>query len=347
MAQLFGLEFSKEELLERVSSMKQIAGAKVIEYSEGKAAGVKAIDVNAGKLRFTVLADRGFDIGDAFFGDIPIAWRSKVGLISPAFFEHTGHQWLRSFYGGLITTCGLTHVGEPCVDGTVSHGLHGRISNTPAEAFSVQEYWDEDDYVIKLTGKMREAILYGENLVLTREIKCIYGQHKIFVKDVVENEGYAESPFMIMYHVNQPFPIVSEHSKVYSSALSVEPQQEGGSDYQTVTKPDADYKYETYVHNMPKNTDRAYMAVINEHLQIGVYLAYDPHALPVGNEWKMLGMQEYAIALEPSNTYNIGIVEARKRGCLPMLKPKERYEINLEIGILEGFETIENFKRKL
>ncbi len=345
MIEAFGMKLSKEELLERLSSMKQLAGARVFEYAEGKASGVKAVEVNAGGLSFIVLADRGMDIGDAYYKGMPIAWKSKAGVIAPAYFEYKGHEWLRNFYGGLITTCGLTHVGEPCQDGSVAHGLHGRISHTPAEKFWTEEYWDGDDYVVKVTGKMREAAIYDENLTLTREIKCIYGQKKVFIKDVVENEGYNESPFMIMYHVNQPFPIVSEDSRLYSSALSVEPQQEWAGDYRTMAKPTPGFKYETFVHTMPGDRPMVYYAIINEKLNMGVYLGYDPKALPVGNEWKMLGQQDYVVAMEPSNTFNIGIVEARKRGCLPTLKPQERSEINLEIGVLEGADEIEAFKK--
>ena len=55
----------------------------------------------------------------------------------------------------------------------------------------------------------------------------------------------------------------------------------------------------------------------------------------------MLGQQDYVVAMEPSNTYNVGIAESRKNGWLPMLKPKEKTEINLEIGVLEGDEEIE------
>lgn len=348
MVNAFGLKLTKEELLERISSMSQIAGARVFEHTEGKAAGVKAVEVNAGAgLCFTVLLDRGMDIGDAYYKGIPIAWRSKVGVIAPTYFENQGHQWLRNFYGGLLTTCGLIQVGEPCEDEGVYHGLHGRISHTPAERLSVDEYWEGDDYIIKVTGKMREAVIYDENLTLTREIKCVCGDKKVFVKDTVQNEGYKETPFMIMYHVNEPFPIVSENSRLYSSALSVEPQQEWAGDYSRMSKPAKGYRYETFVHTMPSDRDRVYYAIINEELNIGVYLGYDPKALPVGNEWKMLGQQDYVVAMEPSNTYNVGIAESRRQGWLPMLGPGESREINLEIGVLEGQSEIDDFKKKL
>lgn len=348
MVDAFGIKLNKEELLERVSSMSQIAGTRVFKYTEGKAAGVRAVEVNAGMgLSFTVLLDRGMDIGEAYYKGIPIAWKSKVGVIAPTYFENQGHQWLRDFYGGLLTTCGLIQVGEPCEDEGVYHGLHGRISHTPAEKYSIDEYWDGDDYIIKVTGKMRETIIYGENLTLTREIKCVYGKKKIYVKDIVENEGYNESPFMIMYHVNQPFPIVSENSRLYSSAIKVEPQQEWADDYRVLSKPVPGYRYQTFIHTMPKERDRVYYAIINEELKLGVYLGYDPKALPVGNEWKMLGQQDYVAAMEPSNTYNVGIAESRKQGWLPKLKAKEKSEINLEIGVLEGEAEIEDFKKIL
>lgn len=352
MINAYGMQLTREELLERVSSMSQIAGARVFQYTEGKACGVKAVEVNTGDgLVFTVLPDRGMDIGAARFRNIPVSWQSKVGVVSPKFFENQGHEWLRSFYGGLLATCGLKHVGEPVQDGNVFHGLHGRVSNTPAERFWIDEYWDGDDYVIKVTGKVRETVIYGENLVLTREIKCIYGQNRIFVKDSVQNEGYTDSPFMIMYHINQTFPIVSEYSRFYTSADNVEAAndaaKETGDDFSKIDAPIKDYQFKTFIHNMPMDRDKVYQAIINENLELGVYIAYNPKTLPVGNQWKQLGQQDYAVAMEPANTYNVGIVEARKNGWLPVLKPGETAEINLEVGVLSGAQEIESFKAKL
>lgn len=348
----FGMELTKGELLERISSMSQIAGARTFTYNTGKATGVKAVEITAGEgLAFTVLLDRGMDLGDAYYRGVPIAWKSKVGVIAPTYFENQGHQWLRNFYGGLLTTCGLIHVGEPCEYKGEYYALHGRISHTPAEKYWIDEYWEGDDYIIKLTGKMREAIIYDENLVLTREIKCVCGEKKIRIKDVVENEGYKDSPFMIMYHVNEPFPIVSEHSRLYSSASRVEPlrtcEQEGAGDFSRMTGPIHGYEFETFLHHMPKDKDRVGYAIINEKLKLGVYLKYDPKALPVANQWKMLGQQDYVVAMEPSNTYNVGIAESSANGWLPMLKPGEKAEINLEIGVLDGAEEIEEFKARL
>ena len=78
MIDVFGMKLSKEELLERVSSMKQLGGARVFEYAEGKCfAWVKAVEVNAGGIVFTVLADRGMDIGDAYYKEYPSPGRAR------------------------------------------------------------------------------------------------------------------------------------------------------------------------------------------------------------------------------------------------------------------------------
>ena len=100
--------------------------------------GIRIADVDNGSgLRFAVLLDRGMDIGDASFNGVPFAYQSPVGMVHPPYFEPDGYRWLRSFGGGLMTGCGLRNVGNPeveegmCVTGP--QGLHGRLSNTPAE----------------------------------------------------------------------------------------------------------------------------------------------------------------------------------------------------------------------
>jgi len=342
----FWKSLNKEELLERVSSMSQLAGARFIKYTEGKASGVKAAEITTGSgLNFSVLLDRGMDITDAYYNNIPIGWKSKMGVAAPTFFEHQGSQWLRTFHGGLLTTCGLMAIGEPCEDQGVFYGLHGRISHTPAENCRVDEFWEGEDYIIKLTGKMRESILYDENITLTREIKSIFGQKKIYIRDVVENESYNETPFMIMYHINIPFPIVSENSVFYSSAKTVKPEQEWCDEFSRLSKPVRGYRYATYVHMMPVDRDKVYMLIVNEELKLGVYIAFDPKALPIGNQWKMLGMQDYVVAMEPSNTFNVGRAESRKQGWLPTLAAKEKAEFILEIGVLDGEKEIDSVLR--
>lgn len=61
------------------------------------------------------------------------------------------------------------NVGAPCTEDGEDFGLHGRISNTPGENISSGIEWDNDKPVIKVKGRMREARLFGENVILERE----------------------------------------------------------------------------------------------------------------------------------------------------------------------------------
>src|SRR5690554_4023064 len=134
---------TKEELLKYIGRIEQVGGIKEYTLSEGKSKGMKAIDINTGLIRFTILPDRCLDIAHMSYKSIPISWISRVGLTAPEFYETEGLGWLRSFFGGLVTTCGLKNIGKP--SGGV--GLHGRISNTPAEKLSISEEWTDGKYV--------------------------------------------------------------------------------------------------------------------------------------------------------------------------------------------------------
>src|SRR5579862_4435421 len=72
--------------------------------------GMRIIDAyNASGLHFTILPDRGMDIWTAHFKGIPLTWVAQGSPYAPDF----GQTWLQQFNGGLLATCGLTHVGDP------------------------------------------------------------------------------------------------------------------------------------------------------------------------------------------------------------------------------------------
>ena len=51
------------------------------------------------------------------------------------------------------------------------------------------------------------------------------------------------------------------------------------------------------------------------------------------------------MAMEPSNTYPVGLKEAEEKGYLKFLEPGEEKVIYLEIGVLDGEEAIAEFKK--
>src|SRR5690349_11941211 len=133
MPHLFGREYTREELRPFLSGEAQVAGVRLGEWTDGKARGMRVADVWTGSgLRFQVLLDRALDLGAAEFGGVPLAWLHPA-LGTPALYDPAGYGWARTFGGGLLTTCGLTHFGQPEQDGAEALGLHGPISHTAAE----------------------------------------------------------------------------------------------------------------------------------------------------------------------------------------------------------------------
>jgi mannitol-1-phosphate 5-dehydrogenase len=76
---------NKKELLKHIGSVEQIGGVRDFTFNDGKAKGVRAIEVNTGSLRFTVLPDRCMDIAQAEYKGTAISWISKTGITSPQY----------------------------------------------------------------------------------------------------------------------------------------------------------------------------------------------------------------------------------------------------------------------
>jgi len=230
VVKLYGRIVSKNDLTRRVGQISQIAGARACELSSGLARGVEAIDVKTGTgFEFTVLAGRALDIAWASYKGAPIGYIAKSGVVGPAHFVENGAEgFLRNFFAGLLTTAGLRNIGPPVQDGDESLGLHGRVSNIPAEDVCVSQGWQGDDYKIRLAGTVRQARTFGECLVLHREITTQLGSNALVVRDVVENAGFRPEPMMLLYHCNFGYPLVSADSRIFTSGGSVEPRGERG-----------------------------------------------------------------------------------------------------------------------
>ncbi len=169
MPSLFGRSFAREELLRLVGGMPQVAGIRLVELADGRVRGIRAAEVYTGAgFRFLVLLDRGLDVGCAEHAGRPLAFVHPA-LGSAALHESAGIGWLRTFGGGLVTTCGLDHFGPPDPEGE-GYGLHGRASHLPAENLRVTQEWRGEEYVLEIAGETRQARLFGENLRLERRI---------------------------------------------------------------------------------------------------------------------------------------------------------------------------------
>jgi hypothetical protein len=158
MATLFEKHYMKKDFLRLVGDISQIGGIRPVEYLDGNERGVRALQFKTGSgFDFTILPDRAMDIYEAKYNGKSLCWHSQSGPVNPAFYDCHDFGWLWSFFGGLVTTCGLTQVGPPHSDGDEEVGLHGRISNIPAKNLSFGSDWEEDELILWASGEMRQA----------------------------------------------------------------------------------------------------------------------------------------------------------------------------------------------
>src|SRR5215216_2533299 len=253
MTQLYGRSWSPAELLERVGDISLLGGARLFTFAEGPEAGVMAAEVRTGSgLNFVVLPGRGMDIGFAEYRGVPLCWRSPTGEVAAAFYEPTENGWLRGVGGGLMATCGLTTAGWPSTDQGHALPLHGRASYLPARNVYADGGWQGDEYVMWVQGRTREAVVYGENVQLTRRVWARLGENRLFIDDEIQNLGHATVPHMLAYHVNVGFPVLDDGSELSSSARQVEPMSEDSADalaeYAVHGPPRSDWQAKVFVH---------------------------------------------------------------------------------------------------
>lgn len=351
MARLFGRVYTRAEMLAHVGDVAQVGGATLAELSDGRAHGLRVAHVRTGSgLDYQVLIDRALDLGLVTYNGAPLTWLSPAGWSSPYYYEPEGQNWIRTFGGGLMTTCGLTQVGNPTEDDGEVLGIHGRISNLPASNVSVGGEWDGDEYEYWVQGDVRQAILYGENLRLRRCISGRLGEPVIHVRDTVENIGSRPSPFMILYHCNFGHPLLADGAKILSKPHSVRAKDEeselGLADHTQVQAPDASWEQMVFYHNPVADDDGfVTLAIVNRNFNagqgIGLEMRYRQAELPILTQWKQMGAADYLVGIEPGNCHVEGRVWERENGTLQTLEPGERQEFALDFRVLPDNDAID------
>ena len=354
---LYGQDLKKSELLKRVGDISQLGGSKVYELTDGAGRGIRAVDIKTPSgIDMSILIDRAMDISNLFYKNIPLAWKSAVKDISGTYFENKGVEWLRIFFGGLLTTCGLSNVGGPCTDSGEEFGLHDRITTLPAELISVENKWKDDDIFVEVTGKIRQARVFGEKLEITRKISCSFTQPEVIVEDSIENLGFEKTPLMILYHINIGYPLLDKDTELIEPESIVNPKDEeakkGLKDFNRFGNPVHGFKEQVFIHNIKADSDgKSHIALINESFNngvgLGLSLSFNKDNLGYLMQWKQIGEGEYVCGIEPTNCSMFGRADSRKAEKLPFIEPGEVKKFKLEFKVLESNKEIAQLKKKL
>lgn len=341
MPTLFGHNYTRDDLRRHSGSLRQIGGVTRYRLQEGAERDVEICEVRTGSgLRFGICPSRGMDIVWAEHNGRSLCWNSSTGVVHPAFYNEYNFGWLRGFYGGLLTTCGLSSFGPPCEDEGEFYSIHDRASYLPATNVQSGETWQGDECEIWCSAQVRQTRVFGPNLLLTRRIAARLGDNKITLHDRIENEGFEPAPMTVMYHCNFGFPVVSEYSQVRAPSAECTPRDEaaqaGADKWMQLEPPQPGYAERVYFHDMTPDENGFVCAEIwNEQLNFGAYINYRADTLPHFTQWKMMGAGTYVCGLEPSNAPLVPRAELRSRGALPVLQPGEARDFHLELGVLE------------
>ncbi len=327
----------------KVSNFLQLGGIETAVLDNGNARGVRIAWVNTGSgLRFKVVLDRGMDIAEAFYNKYSLAWISHMGVKPPDPSAVNGTKWLHSFGGGLLTTCGLTHVGGPEEDEFGERGLHDRISHSPAQMISVmQPDLNSGDLTMKLTGKMIQSTTFGPHLELKRTISATLGSPVIKIRDEITNTGNEPVPHMLLYHCNFGWPLIDKDTEiVWEGDLEVPNDQSRkifkvGNNYKICRNPMDEHSGSGeavgFIDINSDSNGQCECSVLNQKIGLKLDLKFQKKQLNWLTNWQHWGANEYVMALEPCTHPPIGQLAARKNKTLIFIEPGETKSYNLEI----------------
>ncbi len=341
-----------KELLKYTGEMDALLGMKDYTFNEGKAKGVRAIDVKNGKnLDMTVLADKCLDIARLTYKGMNVGFAGKTGIVHPAYYVEEGVRgFLKTFNAGFLTTCGITYSGAPSeVDGR-AYGLHGVMGNTPAENVNKETVYDGDNAMLKITGEMREACIFGENMRLEREIIVDTESDTIYINDTVKNIGYERQRLMNLYHINFGYPFLNDGAKVHVSPKNCSPRdaeaEKGVDAWDVMEAAQIGYEEQCFIHVDDSPNADSFAMLVTSCGKYAVIVHYDQNQCPLLCEWKCMRAGDYALGLEPTSCGFWGVESATEKGLMRYAEPGGEYKFNFKIELTDDKAVINDYIAK-
>jgi len=324
----------------------------------GRQEGVEIIEVNNGKLRFTVVPTRGMSIQHVLMDDLRLGWDSPVkGLVHPKYINletRQGLGWLEGFNEWMVR-CGLEFFGAPGTDefidntgakATMDLTLHGKICNTPASKVEVVVE-RQAPYRIAVRGLVEETALHGPKLEIWTEISTVPGASTFQISDTVTNRSGIEQEFGILYHGNYGPPLMEEGAKFFGPARQVTPINEHAardvSNYDVYRAPTAGFPEQVYCLRLwADENDRTKVMLRNAAGDKAVSMAYSIKELPFFTLWKNpVALEDgYVTGLEPGTGFPRNRASERKSGRVPKLGPHQSRSFTIDFVLHAGKEQV-------
>lgn len=308
--------------------------------------GSRIVDAyNASGLTFSLLPDRGLDIWSAHYNGIPLTYISPGSPFPP----DEGLSWLRAFNGGLLTTCGLMHVGPPETDDETGEqrDLHGRFTRLRAQDLRIMR--DGFD-TIHLTAKLNEQRLHGEQYEITRWYTLDIGEPTIRLADVVTNLSDEPLPLMALYHINVGYPLVAAGARLWAATEASYPRDDtaraGLGRWYAYAAAEPRYAEQVFFHHVRHGRD-GLSEVMLVNGDFGFSVAWNAQTMPYLTQWKNTRQGMYVNGIEPGNCIPEGQNSARRSSRLEMLPPGESRAFNCQLTVLPDTEAIQTARERI
>lgn len=271
----------------KISNFGQIASLRRYTLTSGRETGLDVIDCDNGKIRFLLNVSKACDMMQLYHEGQNVSFLSKNG------FSKRENSFLQRFEGGMIYTCGLDSVG-----GRDGYELHGTFHNIPAEI--VRAETNEEGIFVEAV--IRDTALFGKNLILRRKIFTPILGSLVTVEDTLENMGFKEEEYCLLYHVNVGYPMLEDGGKIIADVESYIPRTEWAKQNENsmyaVNAPKVGQEETCYFLKMRTPS----VSLVNEKTGKTFTLTYSGDTLSNFVEWKSMASGDYALGLEPCTT---------------------------------------------
>ena len=328
----------------------QLGGIRTATLDDPEAGGgpgcrVALFDTGSG-LRFTVALGRGGDIVHASYNDTNLAYLTPNGLMPASRGAQRDDDWLRSWAGGLLTTCGPETMGAPRVEEGVWVPQHGRHANTPAAIVSIENpdpVTGKTDMALNMV--IRESRMFGPVFEIKRTIACTLGEPTIRLRDEVTNLGNTQASHNWLYHVNLGYPLLDAGARLIfrgkaaalpftGAAIATNKLNRLKRISEPIEKHLGGGENCIFVDPPANRGGKVHVGLINAKRKIGFEMIYDKKQLPRFTNWQHLGPGgSYVTGLEPYYGSLLGKDNDTSPLANTHLRPgqKRRYELTMRV----------------
>lgn len=304
--------------------------------------GVLLVELVAGDNRLSLLPDRGLGIWKMQAGPVELGWQSPVkGPVHPGFVhvdEPSGLGWLAGF-DELVCRCGLISNGAPDFDdrGRLTHGLHGRIANLPADSLEVE--LDDTAGTISLRGTVHETRFLQHTLRMTTSLTLHADRPLVAWSDEVENLSERPAEVQMLYHCNFGPPLLGKGARLVAAVEELAPRDAAAvGDVLTWDRyagPQAGRGEQVHFCQVrPEEDGMASAMLVAPSGDQAARLSWHASTLPCFTLWKNQGglADGYVTGLEPGTNYpNPRSFEAEQGRVVPLAAGKSVvFQLQLE-----------------